>query len=159
MATFWRAPLLLSAGIFSAVGLYVGCQGTIEEIVPKPDMAVAVDPGVDASGGGGEDLGPVHFFPDIEKDIDKSCATSASCHGTGSAIAPIFISNATAAADVMANYTAFTAAANKAAPGNSDVLQYPSLQMQKSHGGGKIFSMTDPIYQRWLKWIGDGELP
>ncbi len=156
MATFWRASLLVSTGIFSAVGLYVGCQGTLEEIIPKPDMAVTSDAGTDARGGG-EDLGPVHFFPDIQKDIDKSCATSSGCHGTGSTNPPAFIMGATAAADVMANYTAFTGAANQAAPANSDVLQYPDGQ--KPHGGGTVFSMTDPIYQRWLKWIGDGELP
>ncbi|MEO6954758.1 MAG: hypothetical protein ABI321_23360 [Polyangia bacterium] len=145
----------MSAGILATVGLYVGCQGSLDEIIPKPDMAMTLDAAPSVDSMPGVDMGPPTYVADVEPVIQASCALS-NCHATGGN-APTFIVGATGA-DLMTNYMTFNSNSNTGAPMNSDMLTYP-LGMN-GHGGSKVFTMgtADPRYMTWLAYIAGGEV-
>jgi hypothetical protein len=133
--------------------LLVGCVGElfeIKETPPTEDMAME-QPAPDLAE---IELGPPRFFPDIQKDIDAKNCSAAGCHG--GVQKPVLKANPTTQADQDANYTNFTADCDPGSPMSSLILQ-KSLGMP-SHGGGAILTTTDPVYQRWLAWIGGGML-
>ena len=88
------------------------------------------------------------FNPDIETDIENLGCSNAACHG--GAQTPV-LKNGQAAA----NYTNFVMDAMSGA--NSLVLTKNLQGSGMTHAGGiKFTSTSDPVYQRWLKWINAG---
>jgi hypothetical protein len=114
-------------------------------------------------GGGGNDLGLesprdmtqaiTHFDPTIQADIDNLGCSAASCHG--GTTAPLLVQRPVAATDKQDNYDDFKAEAMMGAA--SKVLVENLSGSSVTHAGGSAFaSKTDPIYQRWLLWIDQG---
>ena len=148
--------------------LLTGCVGDLVELTPgsKGDMAQAPQPQPDLAeppaspdGGGGGDVDlaqPVqtlHFDPTIQADIDNLGCSASSCHG-GTQV-PVLKRLPATDADKTANYNAFKAEAMNGA--NSNVLVKNLAGSGVTHTGGSSFASTqDPIYQRWLTWINEG---
>ena len=129
-----------------ALALLGGCIGQLHEFGPA-DMA---------GGGGGNDMammmGQVTFASDIQKDMDKLGCTASTCHGQMASNPMKLVPNATAMADLMANYQLVSA---ETSGGSSCKLLTKALGM--AHGGGTIFQSTsDPTYVKWLGWVNAG---
>jgi hypothetical protein len=152
--------------------LLAGCTGDLVELGPKTggtggaDMAQATG----AAGGGGTSsggdmaggtTGGAVTFVSIQADLDAKICSSSACHGSANTTSNggfELKAMATAAADLMANYTAVQSEINTMTPATSPLLTNPAGLATPAHGGGTIFTAgtADPTYQKWLAWIMAG---
>lgn len=134
-----------------------GCSGDLVELGASQDLAFSQ---VDMSQGGGGEMGPsgAKFFPDVQMDLDAKGCTITACHGAQGTGAIMYIKpNATAQADIDANYTSAMNEVNQTAPDQSKLLTKPLTGSGVTHSGTKPFaSTTDATYQKWLGWIQAG---
>jgi hypothetical protein len=149
-----NGAILIAVAVCALTYLLVGCVGELVAIVPS-----VADQGVSS----GADMaqpqemgdGKVHFFPDIQADLDKlSCTTAGACHGGTQA--PMWKAAPTSQTDKDNNYQNFIGECNTTTPTMSLVIQKSTGAV--SHTGGALLKTTDPAYMRWINWIGDGEL-
>ncbi len=137
-----------------------GCTGDLVELSASgsgQDMSFAQ---VDLSQGGGGEMGPnaAKFFPDIQMDLDAKGCTITACHGTaGDGSVMTVKANATAQADIDANYMSVMNELNLTAPDQSPFLRNPLAGSGSGHAGTTPFaSVSDPTYMKWLAWIQAG---
>lgn len=99
------------------------------------------------------------FSPDVQADLDVKGCTLSACHGTSGNGSVMYVKPmATAQADIDANYTHVMAEINATQADQSPLLRKPLAGSGSGHAGGTAFASTsDPMYQRWLKWIQSGE--
>jgi hypothetical protein len=148
-----NGAILIGVAVCALAYLLVGCVGDLVAIVPS-----AADQGV-----GGGDMaqpqemgdGKVHFFPDIQADLDKlSCTTGGACHG--GAQPPFWKAAPMNQTDKDNNYQNFVDESNTTTPTMSLIIQKSTGTV--AHTGGALLKTTDPAYMRWINWIGSGEL-
>jgi hypothetical protein len=148
-----NGAILIGVAVCALSYLLVGCVGDLVAIVPSvADQGV---PGVDMAQPQEMGDGKVHFFPDIQADLDKlSCTTAGACHGGTQA--PIFKAAPTNQTDKDNNYQDFVGECNTTTPTMSLIIQ--KATGTTPHTGGALLKTTDPAYMRWISWIGAGEL-
>ncbi len=146
-----------------------GCVGDLVELTPgsaplkSGDMAQTQAADLTSAGsndggaGGNADMAQaaalVHFDPTIQADIDSLGCAASSCHG-GTQV-PLLVATPISATDKTNNYDHFKAEAMMGAMSN--VLVKNLAGSGVTHTGGSNFASTqDPIYQRWLAWINQG---
>jgi hypothetical protein len=140
--------ILVGATVCALAYLLVGCVGELVAIVPSTDdmNATMADMAQPQEMGDGK----VHFFPDIQSDLDKlGCTAAGACHG--GVQAPFFKPAPTSQTDKDNNYDNFVTESNQATPTMSTIIQKATGAV--SHTGGPLLRTTDPAYQRWLDWI------
>lgn len=151
--------------IFTTVAflLFSGCTGDLVEIganAAKRDLSGSLMPDLAQHGGG--EMGPsAKFFPDIQMDLDSKTAPACSagaCHGTNGNGSVMYVKpQATAQADIDANYMRVMNEVNTTSPAQSPLLTNPVAGSMVMHTGGKLFpSTSDPTYVKWLAWIQAG---
>lgn len=130
----------------------VDMSAALDDMTPVRDLSVwPIDftgtLGFDGSSG-------AKFIPDIQADIDAKSCSAAACHGSSNP--PTLKAMPTQQADIDTNYIGFTANCDTGAPDQSNVLK--TMLPGGGHAGGQEFASTsDPVYQRWLRWIQAGE--
>jgi len=139
---FPTAMMLLLCGFGPCEQVALNNPPPTEDLLPPPtDMASHSD------GGTG-----VAFIPDIQNDLNAIGCAVHGCHAT---FAPVFIANPTTLQQEMSNYAVFTSECTASDPAASPIIQN-ALGMD-AHAGGTLISVGDPVYNRWVAWIGDGE--
>jgi hypothetical protein len=133
-----------------------GCLPPLEEgPLAVVDMAA---PENDLTVGGAAPSAAVYFNPDVQHDLDTLGCTASACHG-GSA-SPVITAMPSTTADWLSNYNDIRVDCTTLdclVGGAGSLLLTKPLQGSATHGGTKPFaSSADPIYQRWLAWIGAG---
>ena len=150
--------LLMAGCVGDLVELTPGLKGGAVDMAQPPatgDLAQAPSGQDDAAPAAPTDMAapPVHFDPTIQADIDSLGCSAASCHG-GTQV-PILVRMPAAATDKTNNYDHFK---SEAMMGElSNILVKNLVASGVTHTGGSSFAAkTDPIYQRWLLWIEQG---
>ena len=149
--------ILVGASVCAAAYLFVGCVGELNKIDPAGtigDASVPIEADLrqpsNEMGGGG-----VHFYPDIQKDLETlGCTAAGGCHGGSQP--PFFKKAPATTADKDGNYQNFVDDSNPTNPAMSTIIQ--KAQGKPTHVGGALLMMSDPIYQRWIDWMSGGEL-
>jgi len=148
--------ILVGAAVCALAYLLVGCVGELIEILPtSADMGLALE---DLAPAPPQEMGDgkVHFFPDIQRDIDMLACSANGCHGTPGN-PPVLKAGPSTDMDKQANYDNFVAEIdNTTDPTMSTLIKF--AMGMGGHPGGQKIMMGDAVYQRWIDWIKSGEL-